>query len=222
MAAKRILITGVSSGLGKVLAQEALQQGWTVMGTVRQEEARRDFEASAPGQAHGRLLDVRQTDAMPGLVRELEHTVGPVDAFVNNAGNGLLSTIEEHRMTEALRQEVSEFGIHVTAIEPGVFQTDWSGRSQQHAPESIRDYDGLRERRASQEINWNGDLQKGARAMLTILEEPEPPGHLLLGSVAGDLVAQKLDTLREEFARFRELTYSTDIDGSAPGLLRQL
>lgn len=282
MAGKRILITGVSSGLGKALAQEALEQGCVVIGTVRQEEARRQFEASAPGRAYGRLLDVRQTEAMPGLVSELESSVGPLDAFVNNAGNGLLSTIEEapldqvreqfevnvfgclamlqavlpgmrqrragrilnvtsmgglltfpsvgiynatkfamEGITEALRQEVGEFGIHVTAIEPGVFKTDWSGRSQQHGPESIRDYDGLRTRRASQEINWNGDPVKAAKAMLTILDEPNPPGHLLLGSVAGDLVEAKLNTLREEFARFHDLTYAADLDGSSPGLLRQ-
>jgi NAD(P)-dependent dehydrogenase (short-subunit alcohol dehydrogenase family) len=44
MAKKTMLITGVSSGLGKTLAGEALPQGWTVVGTVRKEADRQKFE----------------------------------------------------------------------------------------------------------------------------------------------------------------------------------
>ncbi|OXH84689.1 short-chain dehydrogenase/reductase, partial [Burkholderia multivorans] len=42
---KLLLITGVSSGFGRALAQAALDAGHTVVGTVRSEQAAREFEA---------------------------------------------------------------------------------------------------------------------------------------------------------------------------------
>ena len=56
----------------------------------------------------------------------------------------------------------------------------------------------LRKARAEQKINWNGDTLKAAKAMLTILEDPNPPGHLLLGSIADELVGKKLDAVRND------------------------
>ncbi|EST36474.1 hypothetical protein M878_01960 [Streptomyces roseochromogenus subsp. oscitans DS 12.976] len=37
----------------------------------------------------------------------------------------------------------TSFGIHVTAIEPGPFRTDWAGRSMTRAARSLDDYDEL-------------------------------------------------------------------------------
>ena len=45
-----MLITGVSSGLGKALAEEGLHQGWRVVGTLRKEADRQNFEAISPVQ----------------------------------------------------------------------------------------------------------------------------------------------------------------------------
>jgi NAD(P)-dependent dehydrogenase (short-subunit alcohol dehydrogenase family) len=55
---KTILITGVSSGLGRAFAEGALAAGHRVVGTVRRPEDTTAFEALAPGRAHTRLLDV--------------------------------------------------------------------------------------------------------------------------------------------------------------------
>ena len=44
MMNKIILITGVSSGLGRAFAEAALTDGYTVIGTVRNEDARKEFE----------------------------------------------------------------------------------------------------------------------------------------------------------------------------------
>ncbi len=43
-------------------------------------------------------------------------------------------------ISESLGKEVKSFGIHVTAIEPGGFRTDWAGRSMVRAERSIPDY----------------------------------------------------------------------------------
>ena len=81
-----LLITGVSSGFGRALAQQALLAGHRVVGTVRSETARQDFEALAPGRAFGRLLDVTDAAAIDALVTTVEADIGAIDVLVNNAG----------------------------------------------------------------------------------------------------------------------------------------
>ena len=51
MTNKIILITGVSSGFGRAFAEAALAAGYTVIGTVRNEDGRREFEAIEPKRA---------------------------------------------------------------------------------------------------------------------------------------------------------------------------
>ncbi len=108
---KILLITGVSSGFGRALAQEALAAGHKVVGTVRSEQAKRDFESLSPTSAFGRLLDVTDFDAMDGVVAEIEANVGPVDALINNAGYGHEGIMEESPLSEMRRQfDVNVFG----------------------------------------------------------------------------------------------------------------
>lgn len=110
-ASKTLLITGVSSGFGRALAQEALAMGHRVVGTVRNEQARQEFEALAGGNAVGRLLDVTDFDAIDGVVADIEKTVGPVDVLVNNAGYGHEGVLEESPLADMRRQfDVNVFG----------------------------------------------------------------------------------------------------------------
>ncbi|KER66036.1 short-chain dehydrogenase [Burkholderia cepacia] len=105
-----ILITGVSSGFGRALAQEALAAGYTVVGTVRSAQAARDFEALSE-QAFARVLDVTDFDRIDGVVAEIEANVGPVDVLVNNAGYGHEGIMEEAPLAEMRRQfDVNVFG----------------------------------------------------------------------------------------------------------------
>jgi len=108
---KTLLITGVSSGFGRALAQEALAAGHRVIGTVRTEASKTEFEALAPGSAWGRVLDVTDFDAIDGVVAEVEANVGPVDVLVNNAGYGHEGVLEESPLGEMRRQfDVNVFG----------------------------------------------------------------------------------------------------------------
>jgi NAD(P)-dependent dehydrogenase (short-subunit alcohol dehydrogenase family) len=110
-ASKTLLITGVSSGFGRALAEEALAMGHRVVGTVRNEQARQEFEALADRNAIGRLLDVTDFDAIDGVVADIEKTVGPVDVLVNNAGYGHEGILEESPLADMRRQfDVNVFG----------------------------------------------------------------------------------------------------------------
>jgi NAD(P)-dependent dehydrogenase (short-subunit alcohol dehydrogenase family) len=111
MTGKQLLITGVSSGFGRALAQEALAMGHRVVGTVRNEQAGEDFEALAPGQARARLLDVTDFDAIDAVVADIEEAIGPVDVLVNNAGYGHEGILEESPLADMRRQfDVNVFG----------------------------------------------------------------------------------------------------------------
>jgi NAD(P)-dependent dehydrogenase (short-subunit alcohol dehydrogenase family) len=108
---KTLLITGVSSGFGRALAQEALAIGHKVVGTVRTSEARRDFESLSAHSAFGRVLDVTDFDAIDGVVSDIEASVGPIDVLVNNAGYGHEGIMEESPLSEMRRQfDVNVFG----------------------------------------------------------------------------------------------------------------
>lgn len=110
-SSKTLLITGVSSGFGRALAQEALAMGHKVVGTVRSAQAKRDFEALSESGALGRLLDVTDFDAIDGVVSEIETSVGPIDVLVNNAGYGHEGIMEESPLSEMRRQfDVNVFG----------------------------------------------------------------------------------------------------------------
>ncbi|MCP3711140.1 oxidoreductase [Paraburkholderia sp. CNPSo 3274] len=110
-SSKILLITGVSSGFGRALAQEALAAGHKVVGTVRSAQARREFESLSANAVFGRVLDVTDFDAIDGIVAEIEATVGPVDVLVNNAGYGHEGVMEESPLSEMRRQfDVNVFG----------------------------------------------------------------------------------------------------------------
>lgn len=120
---KTLLITGVSSGFGRALAEEALAAGHRVIGTVRTEQARKAFEALAPGRSVSRVLDVTNFEAIDGVVAEIEATVGPIDVLVNNAGYGHEGVMEESPLDEMRRQfDVNVFGAvaMMKAVIPGM------------------------------------------------------------------------------------------------------
>ena len=89
---KTWLITGVSRGLGRALAQAALDRGNTVVGTVR--EGTPDLRAQT-GTLHVSHFEVADPADVERVVTEAFACTGRIDVIVNNAGYGLLGAIEE-------------------------------------------------------------------------------------------------------------------------------
>lgn len=99
---KNWLITGVSSGIGRSLAEAALAQGHRVVGTVRNEEHAKQFEQLSPRRAAAVVLDVsRPASVAAGVQAAAQALGGRIDVLVNNAGWGLVGAIEETSMDEA-------------------------------------------------------------------------------------------------------------------------
>jgi NAD(P)-dependent dehydrogenase (short-subunit alcohol dehydrogenase family) len=88
LAGRRVLITGVNRGLGRDLMLECLEQGASVVGTVRTAESRSALLAGLPAQAP---LTLAVADlSVPGAVVEglqaAEVTAGSIDLAILNAG----------------------------------------------------------------------------------------------------------------------------------------
>ncbi|MFB7311892.1 oxidoreductase [Streptomyces sp. NPDC056192] len=115
---------------------------------------------------------------------------------------------------EALGKEVAQFGIHVTAIEPGSFRTDWSGRSMTRAERSVDDYDELftpiREARQKASGNQLGNPAKAGDAVVHITSLDQPPAHLVLGSDALRLITTARTAVDEDIRTWEELSRTTD------------
>src|SRR6202042_3938446 len=76
--AKTFLITGVSSGFGRALAEAALSDGHVIAGTVRNDADKQKFEALGRG-AHALILDVTNTEAIAPAVGGIENGIGAID-----------------------------------------------------------------------------------------------------------------------------------------------
>ena len=119
----------------------------------------------------------------------------------------------------SLAKEVGPLGVHVTAVAPGSFRTNWAGRSMVRAQSRIADYEPIfgpqRAARLAADGNQLGDPAEAARAILELVEMERPPTHLLLGSDALRLVTDDRARADAEFQIHAELTRSTDFADGA-------
>jgi NAD(P)-dependent dehydrogenase (short-subunit alcohol dehydrogenase family) len=118
-------------------------------------------------------------------------------------------------LTEALAIELKPLGIHATVVEPGFFRTDFlDSRSLAVSPTAIPDYEetvgAMRNFAAGANHAQPGDPAKLAKAMLALVNAPEPPLRMPFGSDTVARIEAKNASVAEELARWRELSLSTD------------
>jgi NAD(P)-dependent dehydrogenase (short-subunit alcohol dehydrogenase family) len=92
---KTWLITGTSSGLGRLLAERLLQRGDRVVATLRREGALDDLKIQYDDRLHVLTLDVTDIRAVHTNVAAAFEAMGRIDVVVNNAGYGLFGAAEE-------------------------------------------------------------------------------------------------------------------------------
>ncbi|MFJ2479589.1 oxidoreductase [Pseudomonas sp. NPDC087598] len=118
-------------------------------------------------------------------------------------------------ISEALHQELAPLGIHATVVEPGFFRTDFlDEQSLIKTALVLPDYDETvgKMRAFAEAANHAqpGDPQKLAEAMLTLVNAPNPPQRLALGSDTVARVEAKNRLVAQELADWNELALSTD------------
>lgn len=146
--------------------------------------------------------------------------ISSIGGLVSTPGMGFYNATKYavEGLSEALAGELAPLGIHVTIVEPGPFRTDFLGRSGVQAAAQIPDYEAtagkMRQYFADQNGKQKGDPQRAVEAMIQVVESPNPPLRLLLGSVALDRLKGKLARIDEDVAAWKSVTLGTDFPES--------
>ena len=96
-----VLITGCSTGIGRVLAQELQQSGYKVWATARKIESLAELETSGIRAA---CLDITNSEQVESVVTRILDEDGKIDILINNAGYGAMGPLSETPKSEFLRQ----------------------------------------------------------------------------------------------------------------------
>ncbi|TGP20351.1 MULTISPECIES: oxidoreductase [unclassified Mesorhizobium] len=103
---KTAIVTGASSGIGRVSAEALARAGFTVFGTSRR------AISNAPDQVTMLRCDVTDAESVDALVSAVLAKTGRVDLLVNNAGIGLLAGAEESSIEQVRALfDVNLFGV---------------------------------------------------------------------------------------------------------------
>lgn len=196
--------------------------GYGLFGTVEElteEHVRDQFETNFFGS-------LWVTQAVLPILREQRSghivqisTIGGVAAFPTLGGYNASKWALEG-LSEALAQEVAEFGVKVTLVEPGGFATDWAGSSAVVA-EAMPAYDDVRRALAAFFSRGSvGDPKGVGPALLRIVDADEPPLRVFFGTGPLQLVphiyAQRLKTW-EDWAEVSTMAQGAMAEVSSAG-----
>ncbi len=110
----KILITGASSGFGKLTALSLLEKGHQVAGTMRTTSGRNQEVADELKAAGAELIemDVTDTESVDSGISKSIETLGGLDVVINNAGVGVVG-MQEHFTVDDFKKvfEVNVFGV---------------------------------------------------------------------------------------------------------------
>ncbi len=106
-----VVITGCSSGIGRVTARYLRERFVTVYPTARTDGEVEELRAE--GFEGAMRLDVRRPEEIAVVIREVLRREGRIDVWFNNAGYGQMGAVEDLPV-EALREqfETNLFGLH--------------------------------------------------------------------------------------------------------------
>ena len=111
---KVVLITGATSGMGELTAKNLASQGYIVYAGTRDV----NNLVSNIKNINNIYLDVTKTQSIKDAVSTVIAIEGKIDVLVNNAGYGLLATLEEGTDEEIFNQfDVNVFGLIKTTRE---------------------------------------------------------------------------------------------------------
>ncbi|KRB82327.1 hypothetical protein ASE00_09625 [Sphingomonas sp. Root710] len=103
---RTVVITGVSSGIGKAAARALIDRGFFVFGSVRREEDAAELVSSYPNQFKPLLFDVTDEDGIAAAVETVSRAIGDqrIAALVNNAGISISGPLIHQPMADVRKQ----------------------------------------------------------------------------------------------------------------------
>jgi NAD(P)-dependent dehydrogenase (short-subunit alcohol dehydrogenase family) len=192
--------------------------GYGEMGVIEEftdERAKRQFETNVFG-----VLNV-QREVLPIMRRQHSGHVLQLSSISGIASYPFVGMYcaTKHALeaiSEALAQEIEPFGVKVTLVEPGRFRTDFAGRSLGLPEVKEGDYKELTLDRIDRynkiDGQQPGDPRKAVKAMIKVVDSPDPPLRLLLGPDAYEWANEKIALLQRDFEAWKNVTLATDYD----------
>lgn len=116
---KVIIITGASSGFGKLTAKRAAEMGGKIVLAARSEEKLKETVAeikAAGGEASYIVTDVAKKDDVFAMAKFAVDTYGRIDVLVNNAGTMPLAFFSEHEQALDKWEQCIDISIKGTII----------------------------------------------------------------------------------------------------------
>lgn len=98
------LITGASSGMGRILAEKLLDRGDRVFGTARQPKVLADLQEKYPDRFTAWEMDLTVEGAPKAAINAAVEKLGGIDILVSNAAYGLFGAAEEVSDDQIRRQ----------------------------------------------------------------------------------------------------------------------
>ncbi len=120
--------------------------------------------------------------------------------------------------SQSLSEELEEFGVKVTIIEPGGYRTDWAGSSAGRSPE-LPVYDGVRERRFRRlgpVRSQPGDPQATGAAVLELVDSEDPPLRVFFGSSGLEMARREYAGRLENWERWNGLSVRAQGEAQEP------
>lgn len=146
-------------------------------------------------QASGHLIQVSSIAALGGF---------PMTGIYS------ASKVALEGLSEALAQELAEFGARLTIVEPGGYWTPLYLRMQQTEP--LQAYAALRHKLAQ---SWaegaaDSDPRLAAAGLMKLVDSPNPPLRLLLGSLVYDLANELAAKRQAERAEWEAVSRAAE------------
>ncbi|WP_127089995.1 oxidoreductase [Aquabacter cavernae] len=191
--------------------------GYGLLGAV-EEATGAEVEALYRTNVFG-LLNVTRA-VLPHMRRQRSGHIlnfSSVGGYQSGAGFGVYCSTKfaVEGLSEALADELAPLGIHVTAIEPGYFRTDFlDSTSLSISPTVIADYAGtagsVRTFAAGISHAQPGDPERLAEAVIAFVAAPNPPVRLPLGSDTVAAIEAKHRADAAILKDWRAIAVSTD------------
>jgi NAD(P)-dependent dehydrogenase (short-subunit alcohol dehydrogenase family) len=116
---------------------------------------------------------------------------------------------------QAIAEELAHFNVHVTAVAPGFFRTDFlDPSSAKYTDNAISDYNEplaqFLQFHHDRSHNQAGDPAKLGEVIVHLTEIDDPPVSFVAGSDAVEWALTAIEERREQVERWRDLSVSTD------------
>lgn len=189
--------------------------GYSLVGSM-EEMTDEEFRTTMDVNLFGTVNIIR--NIMPYMRRQQSGHIINISSNAGYVGIGKAASYNAAKfgvigVSEALAEEVKDFGVNVTVVAPGQFRTQFMD-SISYVKNRIDLY-GIDEA----EKMWSkysgqqlGDPEKLVKILVKITEISQPPLHLLLEPDTYELVTQKRKEEDSEFEQWKSLSLSTNFD----------